>query len=55
MKYPEYKQPLNYGQVGEDILAWWKEHGIFEKSVSSREGQPTFVFYEGPPSANGWA
>ncbi|HEX8505957.1 MAG TPA: isoleucine--tRNA ligase [Hymenobacter sp.] len=53
MKYPEYKQPLNYGQVGEDILAWWKEHGIFEKSVSSREGQPTFVFYEGPPSANG--
>jgi isoleucyl-tRNA synthetase len=53
MKYPEYKQPLNYGQVGEDILAWWKEHGIFEKSVNSREGQPTFVFYEGPPSANG--
>jgi isoleucyl-tRNA synthetase len=53
MKYPEYKQPLNYGQLGEDILAWWKEHGIFEKSVSSREGQPTFVFYEGPPSANG--
>jgi len=53
MKYPEYKQPLNYGQVGEDILAWWKEHGIFEKSVSTREGQPTFVFYEGPPSANG--
>ena len=53
MKYPEFKQPLNYGQLGEDILAWWKEHGIFEKSVSSREGQPTFVFYEGPPSANG--
>ena len=53
MKYPEYKQPLNYGQLGEDILAWWKEHGIFEKSVRSREGQPTFVFYEGPPSANG--
>ncbi|UOQ98099.1 isoleucine--tRNA ligase [Hymenobacter sp. 5317J-9] len=53
MKYPEYKQPFNYGQLGEDILAWWKEHGIFEKSVSSREGQPTFVFYEGPPSANG--
>jgi isoleucyl-tRNA synthetase len=53
MKYPEYKQPLNYGQVGEEILAWWKEHGIFEKSMSSREGQPTFVFYEGPPSANG--
>ncbi|WP_019948757.1 isoleucine--tRNA ligase [Hymenobacter aerophilus] len=53
MSYPEYKQPLNYGQVGTDILAWWKQHHIFEKSVSSREGQPTFVFYEGPPSANG--
>ncbi|MDF7812437.1 isoleucine--tRNA ligase [Hymenobacter sp. YC55] len=53
MNYPEYKQPLNYGQVGTDILAWWKQNGIFEKSVSSREGQPTFVFYEGPPSANG--
>ena len=53
MSYPEYKQPLNYGQIGTDILAWWKEHGIFEKSVTSREGQPTFVFYEGPPSANG--
>ncbi|UYZ62239.1 isoleucine--tRNA ligase [Hymenobacter weizhouensis] len=53
MTYPEYKQPLNYGQIGTDILAWWKQNGIFEKSVSSREGQPTFVFYEGPPSANG--
>jgi isoleucyl-tRNA synthetase len=53
MKYTEYKQPLNYAQVGTDILKWWQENGIFEKSVSTREGQPTFVFYEGPPSANG--
>jgi isoleucyl-tRNA synthetase len=53
MKYSEYKQPLNYAQVGTDILKWWQENGIFEKSVSTREGQPTFVFYEGPPSANG--
>jgi len=53
MNYPEFKQPLNYAQVGTDILAWWKQNGIFEKSVSSREGQPTYVFYEGPPSANG--
>jgi len=53
MKYPEFKQPLNYGQLGEEVLAWWKANNIFEKSVSSREGQPTFVFYEGPPSANG--
>ncbi|WP_133271158.1 isoleucine--tRNA ligase [Hymenobacter radiodurans] len=53
MKYTEYKQPLNYAQVGTDILKWWQENGIFEKSVSTREGQPTYVFYEGPPSANG--
>ncbi len=53
MNYPEFKQPLDYAQIGTEILAWWKEHGIFEKSVSSRDGQPTFVFYEGPPSANG--
>ncbi|AYA37985.1 isoleucine--tRNA ligase [Hymenobacter oligotrophus] len=53
MKYPEYKQPFNYAQVGADILRWWQENGIFEKSVSTREGRPSFVFYEGPPSANG--
>ena len=53
MKYPEYKQPFDYAKVGEDVLAWWQQNHIFEKSVSSREGQPTFVFYEGPPSANG--
>ncbi|AMJ67621.1 isoleucine--tRNA ligase [Hymenobacter sp. PAMC 26628] len=53
MKYPEYKQPLDYAKVGEDVLAWWQQNHIFEKSVRSREGQPTFVFYEGPPSANG--
>ena len=53
MKYPEFKQPLDYAKVGEDVLAWWQQNHIFEKSVSSREGQPTFVFYEGPPSANG--
>lgn len=35
------------------MLAFWKEEKIFEKSVSNREGAPTFTFYEGPPSANG--
>jgi isoleucyl-tRNA synthetase len=35
------------------VRAGWDANGIFEKSVSSRDGQPTFVFYEGPPSANG--
>ena len=53
MTYPEYKQPLDYAQLARDVRAGWEANGIFEKSVSSREGRPTFVFYEGPPSANG--
>ncbi|WP_210489812.1 isoleucine--tRNA ligase [Rufibacter aurantiacus] len=52
MKYNEYKQ-LDYAGLAEEVRAYWKENRIFEKSVETREGQPTFVFYEGPPSANG--
>ena len=51
-KYNEYKNP-NYAQIGADMLRFWKEHNIFEKSVTEKEGNPTFTFYEGPPSANG--
>ncbi len=51
-KYPEYKH-LDFAQVGEEILKYWKKHQIFEKSIQSREGQASFTFYEGPPSANG--
>ena len=51
-KYTEYKQS-NFAQVGSDILEYWKEHKVFEKSVTDREGKPTFTFFEGPPSANG--
>ena len=51
-KYPEYKQ-VNYPKVAEEILRFWEDHQIFEKSVTEREGAPTFTFYEGPPSANG--
>ena len=39
--------------MASEILAFWKEEKIFEKSVSQREGSPSFTFYEGPPSANG--
>ena len=53
MTYPEYKQPLDYAQLARDVRAYWDANGIFQKSVSSRDGQPMFVFYEGPPSANG--
>jgi isoleucyl-tRNA synthetase len=52
MNYKEYKG-LDYAQVGEEILQFWKENRIFEQSIEVREGAPSFTFYEGPPSANG--
>src|SRR5947207_5209629 len=52
MKYREYKS-LNLPEIDQEILKFWEEEKVFEQSVSSREGQPPFVFYEGPPSANG--
>ncbi|MHA6248605.1 isoleucine--tRNA ligase [Pontibacter sp. CAU 1760] len=52
VKYNEYKN-LNYAKVGEEVLEFWKQNNIFEKSVSTRDGHENFVFYEGPPSANG--
>jgi len=51
-KYTEYKQ-LNLSQIGKDILKFWTENKTFEKSITEREGKTPFVFYEGPPSANG--
>ncbi len=51
-KYPEYKG-LNLSQIGKDILKFWDEHHTFQKSISTREGAEPYVFYEGPPSANG--
>ena len=50
--YREYQQ-LNLPGIGDEILAQWNATDAFEKSVTIREGQPPFVFYEGPPSANG--
>ncbi len=52
MKFPEYKG-LDLPKVADDILNYWQENNIFEKSVSTREGNKPFVFFEGPPSANG--
>src|SRR6187399_2700246 len=51
-KYREYQQ-LNLPAFEREILAKWQEEQAFEKSVSLREGSDPFVFYEGPPSANG--
>ncbi|WP_031526237.1 isoleucine--tRNA ligase [Dyadobacter crusticola] len=52
MKYNEYKN-LSYPQIGDEVLKFWKDQEIFEASVKTREGAPTFTFFEGPPSANG--
>jgi isoleucyl-tRNA synthetase len=52
MKYPEYKS-VNYADVADEVLAFWKSENVFKKSIEEREGSPTFTFYEGPPSANG--
>jgi len=52
MKYKEYKNP-SYSEIAEEVLKYWKENRIFERSVEERQGKPTFTFYEGPPSANG--
>jgi len=51
-KYKEYQQ-LNLPAISQDMLAKWTEDRAFEKSVELREGNTPFVFYEGPPSANG--
>ena len=51
-KFPEYKG-LDLPNVAEEILAYWKENDIFEKSISTREGNEPYIFFEGPPSANG--
>ncbi|MRX62983.1 isoleucine--tRNA ligase [Maribacter luteus] len=52
MKFAGYKG-LDLPRVAKEELKHWKEHSIFEKSITSREGNPSYVFYEGPPSANG--
>lgn len=51
-KYPEYKN-LNLSQIGKDVLKYWKDEKIFDKSISSRPDNMPYTFYEGPPSANG--
>ncbi len=51
-KFSEYKN-LNLVSVAEEVTAFWNNHETFKKSVENRKGKPEFVFYEGPPSANG--
>lgn len=51
-RYKEYKH-LNLTQTGEDVRRFWEENDIFQKSLDTRANGEAFVFYEGPPSANG--
>lgn len=51
-KFAEYSQ-FDLSQVNKDVLKKWDENQIFAKSMTEREGCPSFVFFEGPPSANG--
>lgn len=52
LKFKEYKG-LDLSRINEDILKQWDANDAFHRSIETREGHPTFVFYEGPPSANG--
>ena len=50
--FPDYKG-LNLPSIADEVLKFWEEHNIFDKSITTRNGQKPFVFFEGPPSANG--
>ena len=52
MKFTEHKG-LNLVKVNEEVLADWEKNDVFHKSIDEREGAPKFIFFEGPPSANG--
>ena len=51
--FKQYDEKVSYPKVEENILEFWKENKIFEKSISTRESKETFTFNEGPPTANG--
>lgn len=51
-RYPEYQQ-LSLTTIADDVLNFWEEEKVFEKSITERDGKQPFVFFEGPPSANG--
>ena len=52
-KFKEYNNQLNLSDINKEVLKEWDAASLFENSMKEREGCPTFVFYEGPPSANG--
>ncbi len=52
MTYQQYDS-LDYAKLAAEVLTYWNQNQVFEQSVAHRDGQPTFTFFEGPPSANG--
>ncbi len=52
-KFQERNKQLNLSEINKEVLADWEKNSLFEQSMKVREGCPSFVFYEGPPSANG--
>ena len=52
-KFQERNKQLNLSEINKEVLADWEKNSLFEESMKVREGCPSFVFYEGPPSANG--
>ncbi len=51
--FKNYSEKISYPEIEKRILKFWKEHNIFDKSISTREGNKAFTFFEGPPTANG--
>ncbi len=51
--FKQYKEKVNYSEIESEVLNFWEKNGIFEKSISTRDPEKAFTFYEGPPTANG--
>ena len=51
--FKQYSDKVSYPKIEEEILKFWEEHGIFQKSITTRSESKPFTFYEGPPTANG--
>jgi isoleucyl-tRNA synthetase len=51
--FKELPDKINQSELEKEVISYWNEHDIFNKSISTRDGKPSFTFYEGPPTANG--
>ncbi|HMQ80953.1 MAG TPA: class I tRNA ligase family protein, partial [Ignavibacteria bacterium] len=51
--FKELPDKIDQSQLEKEVISYWKSNDIFKKSISTREGKPSFTFYEGPPTANG--